>query len=71
MLISGLIGTALGVAAGYFGGRVDLVVTYLITMRLALPVILVALAVVALVGGSLLVVILVLGPAANGTASPS
>ena len=41
MLISGLIGTALGVAAGYFGGKVDLVVTYLITVRLALPVILV------------------------------
>jgi len=61
MLISGLIGTALGVAAGYFGGKVDLVVTYLITVRLALAVILVALAVVALVGSSLWLVILVLG----------
>jgi len=61
MLISGLIGIALGVAAGYFGGKVDLVVTYLITVRLALPVILVALAVVALVGSSLWLVILVLG----------
>ena len=61
MLISGLIGTALGVAAGYFGGKVDLVVTYLITVRLALPVILMALAVVALVGSSLWLVILVLG----------
>ena len=38
-----------------------MVVTFLITTRLAMPVILVALAVVALVGGSLLVVILVLG----------
>jgi len=61
MLISGLIGTTLGVAAGYFGGRVDLAVTYLVTVRLALPVILVALAVVALVGSSLWLVILVLG----------
>jgi peptide/nickel transport system permease protein len=61
MAISGLIGTTLGVAAGYFGGKVDLVVTYLITVRLALPVILVALAVVALVGSSLWLVILVLG----------
>ncbi len=60
-LLSGLIGTALGVAAGYFGGRVDLVVTFLITVRLALPVILVALAAVAVVGGSLPLVILVLG----------
>ena len=60
-LLSGLIGTALGVAAGYFGGRVDMVVTFLITVRLALPVILVALAAVAVVGGSLPLVILVLG----------
>jgi peptide/nickel transport system permease protein len=60
-LISGLIGTTLGVLAGYFGGRVDLVITFLINVRLALPVVLVALAVVALFGGSLETVILVLG----------
>jgi peptide/nickel transport system permease protein len=60
-LISGVIGTTLGVAAGYFRGRVDLVITFFITVRLALPVILVALAAVALIGGSLTVVILVLG----------
>ncbi|MCK5445851.1 MAG: ABC transporter permease [Rhodospirillaceae bacterium] len=61
MLISGILGTALGVAAGYFGGRVDMVITFIITTRLALPVILVALAVVALVGSSLQIVIWVLG----------
>ncbi len=61
MLISGLIGTALGMAAGFFGGRVDLFASYLITTRLALPVVLVALAVVATIGGSLVVVVLVLG----------
>lgn len=60
-LISGLIGTFIGVMAGYFGGRVDLVVTFLITVRLSMPVVLVALAVVAIVGGSLQVVICVLG----------
>lgn len=60
-LISGTIGTILGVCAGYFGGRVDTVVTFLINVRLALPVVLVALAVVALLGGSLQVVIVVLG----------
>jgi len=59
--LSGLIGTAMGVAAGYFGGRVDLAVTFLITCRLSLPVILVSLAVVAVIGGSLEIVILVLG----------
>lgn len=61
MLISGIIGTALGIAAGYFGGRVDMVVSFLITTRLSMPVVLVALAVVALVGGSLTVIIWVLG----------
>ncbi len=61
IVISGLIGTTMGLAAGYFGGWVDLVVTFLVTTRLSLPVILVALAVVAFIGGSLTVVILVLG----------
>lgn len=59
--ISGLIGTAMGLAAGYLGGKVDLLVTFLVTTRLSMPVILVALAVVAMVGGSLWIVILVLG----------
>ncbi len=61
MLISGVIGAVLGIVAGYFGGRTDLVVTYLITVRLSLPVILVALTTVALAGSSLWMVILVLG----------
>ena len=61
MIISGLIGTILGVMAGYFGGRVDMFVNFLITTRLSMPVILVALAVVSIVGSSLTVVIWVLG----------
>jgi peptide/nickel transport system permease protein len=61
MLLSGFIGTTLGVLAGYFGGRVDMAISFLITTRLALPVILVALAAVAMVGSSLGIVILVLG----------
>ena len=60
-VISGLIGTAMGMLAGYFGGRTDMVVSFLVTTRLSMPVILVALATVALVGGSLWIVILVLG----------
>jgi len=59
--MSGIIGTTLGVLAGYFGGRVDLVVGFIITTRLALPVILVALAVAAFIGSSLKLVIAVLG----------
>jgi len=61
MIISGIIGTTLGLLAGYFGGKTDLVVTFLVTTRLAMPVMLVALAVVAMVGGSLPVIVLVLG----------
>ena len=61
MLISGIIGTTLGVLAGYFGGRIDMAVSFIITTRLSMPVVLVALAVVALVGSSLIVVIWVLG----------
>lgn len=61
MLISGVIGTTLGVVAGYFGGRVDMVVNFIITTRLSMPVVLVALAVVSLIGSSLSVVIWVLG----------
>jgi peptide/nickel transport system permease protein len=61
MLISGIIGTTLGVLAGYFGGRIDTVINFIITTRLSMPVVLVALAVVSLIGSSLTVVIWVLG----------
>ena len=59
--IAGVIGTTLGMLAGYYGGRVDAVISYIITTRLAMPVVLVALAMASLVGGSLQVVILLLG----------
>ncbi|MBC2859757.1 MULTISPECIES: ABC transporter permease [Stappia] len=57
---SGLIGTTLGLLAGYFGGRVDSVVTFIVSVRLALPVVLVSLAVVSLFGGDLWIVVTVL-----------
>ncbi|MDB5850389.1 MAG: peptide transporter permease [Rhodoferax sp.] len=60
-VIAGSIGTTLGVLAGYYGGRVDAVISYIITTRLAMPVVLVALAMASLVGGSLQVVIALLG----------
>jgi len=60
-VISGLIGTTMGMLAGYFGGRIDMFVSFMVTTRLSMPVILVALATVALIGGSLWVVIMVLG----------
>jgi len=61
VITSGLIGITLGIIGGFYGGRTDDVVMFLITCRLSIPLILVALTVVALVGSSLTVVILTLG----------
>lgn len=61
VLLSGMIGVILGVAAGYFGGWIDHAVNLLISARLSVPVVLVALAVVSLYQSSFGVVIAVLG----------
>ena len=61
VVCSGLIGTTLGVVGGFFGGRVDAVVMFIITCRLSIPLILVALTVVSFVGSSLTVVVMTLG----------
>jgi peptide/nickel transport system permease protein len=61
MVVSGLIGTIIGTLGGYFGGIVDDVVLFLITTRLSIPPVLVALAVVGLLGSSLTLVICTLG----------
>ena len=61
VITSGLVGITLGILGGFYGGRVDTVVMFVITCRLSIPLILVALTVVALVGSSLTVVILTLG----------
>ena len=61
MAIAAVIGISLGLIAGYFGGIADIIVSFIITVRLALPAVLVAIAVVALIGGSMQVVIMVLG----------
>jgi peptide/nickel transport system permease protein len=61
VITSGLIGVTLGVIGGFFGGKVDDAVLFAITCRLSIPVVLVALAVVGLLGSSLLLVVAVLG----------
>ena len=61
VVTSGLIGITLGVVGGFFGGRVDDAVMFAITCRLSIPLILVALAVVGLIGSSLTVVVMTLG----------
>jgi len=59
--VSCLIGVSLGVAAGYFGGRVDMAVSFLLMIRLTLPVLLVLLATAAVVRGSVTGVVLIMG----------
>jgi peptide/nickel transport system permease protein len=61
VIASGAIGVTLGIVGGFYGGRTDDMVMFLITCRLSIPLILVALTVVALAGSSLTVVILTLG----------
>ncbi|MGJ8544546.1 MAG: ABC transporter permease [Sulfitobacter sp.] len=61
ILVSGGIGITLGLIAGYFGGWIDMVISFAITTRLSLPIVLVALAAVALGGASLTTLITVLG----------
>src|SRR3984957_8345736 len=61
VIASGLIGITLGIIGGFYGGRTDDFGMFFITCRLSIPLILVALTVVALVGSSLAVVILTLG----------
>ena len=61
VITSGLIGITLGVLGGFFGGRIDDAVLFAITTRLSIPVVLVALAVVGLMGSGLGLVVATLG----------
>ena len=61
VITSGLIGITLGVFGGFFGGRIDDFVLFAITTRLSIPVVLVALAVVGLMGSGLGLVVAILG----------
>ena len=58
--VSAVVGSTLGMIGGYFGGRIDAVVMYLINVKLALPGLLVALALVSVFGGSLIALIFIL-----------
>lgn len=61
IIVSAIIGISLGLVAGYFGGVTDMAISFLITTRLSLPIVLVALAAVAFAGASLTTLITVLG----------
>jgi peptide/nickel transport system permease protein len=61
LLLALTVGTVMGLLAGYFGGAVDSVVTGLTETLMALPFILLAIAIIAAVGASATVVVLTLG----------
>jgi ABC-type dipeptide/oligopeptide/nickel transport system permease subunit len=63
VLISTTIGVLLGLAAGYFGGGVDWTIMTAINVLLTFPFVLLALAVIAVLGASLTNMIVVLGVA--------
>lgn len=60
-VLSAVIGTGLGMLAGYYGGRVDQIIMFIINTRLALPIFLVAMAGVVVFGGSLTTTVIILG----------
>src|SRR5262247_3106873 len=60
IFVGGIIGTALGLISGYFGGRTDSLLMRLVDISLSLPTILLALVLVASVGPSFGTVIIVL-----------
>jgi peptide/nickel transport system permease protein len=61
VLISGVLGMVAGLIAGYFGGRVDDVLMRLADIQLAFPFILLAIAVIGVLGPSLFTIIAVIG----------
>jgi peptide/nickel transport system permease protein len=61
VVISGLLGMVIGLLAGYFGGRVDDFLMRLADIQLAFPFILLAIAVIGVLGPSLRNIIIVIG----------
>ncbi len=59
--VAGLIGVPLGLISGYFGGTVDTLIMRLVDIQLAVPFILLAIAIMAILGTGLGNVIFVLG----------
>lgn len=61
VVLAGTIGMLLGLLAGYYGGKVDEVIMRLADIQLAIPTILLAIALVGILGPSLRNLILILG----------
>src|SRR5262249_2037843 len=61
VLIAAAFGVSLGLLAGYYGGRLDAVIMRCVDLMLAFPGILLALVIVAILGGSLLNLMIAVG----------
>jgi peptide/nickel transport system permease protein len=61
VLLQVVIGVFLGLAAGYLGGKVDAVISFLVNVMLGFPFILLAMSLVAVLGPSLENIIIALG----------
>jgi peptide/nickel transport system permease protein len=60
IVVSGIIGTTLGLVAGYFGGIIDDVINWLVNVQLAFPFVLLAISVVIILGPSMANIIILL-----------
>ena len=60
VLFSGMVGTFLGIVAGYFGGKIDAMIMRLTDIMLSLPYIIIAIAIIGAIGPSLTNIIIVL-----------
>ncbi|MCQ3803765.1 MAG: ABC transporter permease [bacterium] len=60
ILVGASVGTTLGLMAGYFGGWIDRVVSWLIDTFLSLPIVLLALVIVAAIGPSFITIVTII-----------
>jgi peptide/nickel transport system permease protein len=61
VVIAGIIGVTLGLAAGFFGGWVDVIISRVVDTVMSIPLTLFAIAVIAVLGANLVNLILVIG----------
>lgn len=61
VIVSAIVGIWLGLLAGYFGGKTDAIILRLIDTQLAFPVVLLVIAIVAVVGPSLMNLVILMG----------
>lgn len=61
VMIGGIVGVLFGIISGYYGGKVDTIIMRLMDILLAFPGILLALAIVSVLGGSLQNMIIAIG----------